>query len=150
MSAAWLLALIPFLAGLALTATYAVQLVTEILRRATGTVVEATVTGHVASREATYATLHPIVSWTAADGTPHERALPDDAPARALPEGARVRIRFDPAHPELAALDTGTRHRQAVTGVVVGMTLWAGTLVVVVWRLAYVLNHVREYVSWRY
>ncbi|MGY0024282.1 DUF3592 domain-containing protein [Streptomyces sp. cg35] len=150
MSALWLLALIPFVAGLAVTAGSAVQLVTEILRRSTGTVVEATVTGHVASREATYATLHPVVSWTAADGTPHEQALPDDAPARALPEGARVRIRFDPAHPELAALDTDARHRQAVVGVCAGMTLWAGTLVVVIWRLAYVLNEVRDRVSWRY
>ncbi|MEB3962572.1 DUF3592 domain-containing protein [Streptomyces kunmingensis] len=150
MSPAWLLALIPFLAGLAVTATYAVQLVTEILRRTTGNVIEATVTGHVASREATYATLHPVVSWTAPDGTAHERALPDDAPARALPEGARVRVRFDPAHPELAALDSDARHRQAVTGVCVGITLWAGTLIVVIWRLAYVLNHLREYVSWRY
>ncbi|MEV1020791.1 DUF3592 domain-containing protein [Streptomyces sp. NPDC050264] len=101
--------------------------------------IEATVTGHVASREATYAALRPSVPWTAADG-----------PARALPEGARVRVRFDPAHPGPTALDTDARHRKAVTGVVVGMTPWAGTLVVAVWRLAYVLNHVTGYVSWRY
>ncbi|NEB74383.1 DUF3592 domain-containing protein [Streptomyces sp. SID14478] len=151
MSALWLLALIPFVAGLALTVSCAVQLLTEILRRTTGTVLEATVTGHVASREATYATLHPVVSWTAADGTEHERALPDDAaPARALPEGARVRIRFDPAHPELAALDSDARYRQAIAGVSVGITLWAGALAVVIWRLAYLLNDLRDYVSWRY
>ncbi|MBO1337687.1 DUF3592 domain-containing protein [Streptomyces sp. VRA16 Mangrove soil] len=136
----WLLALIPFLTGLALTASYTTQLVTEVLRRTTGTVLEATVTGHTASREATYAMLHPVVAWTAPDGTAHERALPDDIPARALPEGTRVRIRFDPAHPELAALDTDARHRQCVTGMALGTALWAGTLIVVVWRLAYLIT----------
>ncbi|MYW66043.1 DUF3592 domain-containing protein [Streptomyces sp. SID8379] len=150
MSPLWLLALIPFLAGLALTAAFAVQVVTEALRRSTGTVIQATVTGHVASREATYAALHPVVSWTDADGTAHERALPDDATARTLPEGAPVRVRFDPARPDLASLDTDAHYRQAVTGVCLGMTLWVGTLIVVIWRIAYVLNDLRDHVSWRY
>ncbi|MFI6090829.1 DUF3592 domain-containing protein [Streptomyces sp. NPDC051218] len=141
MSTPWLLALVPFVAGLALMATYITQLVTETLRRATGTVVEATVTGHTASREATYATLHPVVAWTAPDGTTHERALPDGTGAHALPEGSRVRIRFDPAHPELAALDTDTRYRRCVRGLYGSIALWAGTLLVVIWRLAYVVSH---------
>ncbi|MFI7338416.1 DUF3592 domain-containing protein [Streptomyces sp. NPDC050085] len=140
MSTAWLLALIPFAGGLALTATSIVQLVTETLRRSTGTVVEATVTGHVASREATYATLHPVVTWTTPDGTTRELPLPDATGAHALPEGSRVRVRFDPAHPDLAALDTDARHRSCVRGLYLGIALWAGTLAVVVWRLAYVVH----------
>ncbi|MEU6844767.1 DUF3592 domain-containing protein [Streptomyces sp. NPDC046716] len=143
MTTIWLLALLPFSAGLALTVTSGVQLVTETLRRTTGTVVDATVTGHTASREATYATLHPVVSWTAADGTAHEAALPDASGAHAIPEGARVRVRFDPSHPELAALETDSRYRSCVRGLYLGTFLWAGTLIVVVWRLAHVVNGLR-------
>ncbi|WP_420033850.1 DUF3592 domain-containing protein [Streptomyces sp. cg28] len=143
MTTIWLLALLPFVTGLALSMVSVVQLVTETLRRTTGTVVEATVTGHTASREATYATLHPVVSWTAPDGTAHELALPDTTGAHAVPEGARVRVRFDPSHPELAALETDSRYRGLVRALYLGTLLWAGTLIVVVWRLAYVVNGLR-------
>ncbi|MFF1730867.1 DUF3592 domain-containing protein [Streptomyces sp. NPDC058247] len=143
----WLLALIPFISGLVLATSQGLQLVTETLRRATGTVVEATVTGHVASNEASYAVLHPVVSWTAADGTAHERALPDEVGAHALREGSRVRVRFDPAHPELAALDSDSRYRSYLAWMWAGMVLWAGTLAVVVGRMAYVLNESNGYAS---
>ncbi|MGW4385699.1 DUF3592 domain-containing protein [Streptomyces sp. NPDC004685] len=143
----WLLALIPFISGLVLAVSQVLQLVTEVLRRSTGTVVDATVTGHVASNEASYAALHPVVSWTAADGTAHEQALPDEVGPHALPEGRRVRVRFDPSHPGLAALDTDGRYRSCVAWLWAGTMLWAGTLAVVVWRMAYVLNESQGYVS---
>ncbi|MET7512833.1 DUF3592 domain-containing protein [Streptomyces sp. NPDC005480] len=147
MGSLWLLALIPFTAGLVLSVSQVLQLVTETLRRSTGTVVDATVTGHVASNEASYAALHPVVSWTAADGTAHEQALPDEVGPHALPEGRRVRIRVDPAHPALAALDTDGRYRSCVAWLWTGTVLWAGTLAVVVGRMAYVLNESNGYVS---
>ncbi|MFD5117719.1 DUF3592 domain-containing protein [Streptomyces sp. NPDC058385] len=147
----WLLALILFISGLVLAVSQVLQLVTEVLRRSTGTVVDATVTGHVASNEASnaasYAALHPVVSWTAADGTAHEQALPDEVGPHALPEGRRVRVRFDPSHPGLAALDTDGRYRSCVAWLWAGTVLWAGTLAVVVWRMAYVLNESQGYVS---
>ncbi|MFE6890300.1 DUF3592 domain-containing protein [Streptomyces sp. NPDC057694] len=145
MTTLWLLALLPFLTGIALTAGSVVRLAKETLRRTTGTVAEATVTGHTASREATYATLHPVVSWTADDGTAREVALPDASGAHALPEGARVRVRFDPSRPELAALETDTWYRSCVRGMYLGTFLWAGTLIVVVCRLAYVVNDLRPH-----
>ncbi|MFF2508325.1 DUF3592 domain-containing protein [Streptomyces sp. NPDC058067] len=147
MSPLWLLALIPFVAGLVLATTQGLQLVTETLRRSTGTVVDATVTGHVASNEATYPVLHPVVGWTAADGTAREQALPDEAGPHVLPEGRRVRVRFDPAHPELAALDGDGRYRSCVAWLWTGMALWAGTLAVVIWRMVYVMNVSTGYAS---
>ncbi|MEU6660949.1 DUF3592 domain-containing protein [Streptomyces sp. NPDC046821] len=141
----WLLALIPFAAGLVLATTQGLQLVTETLRRSTGTVVDATVTGHVASDEATYPVLHPVVGWTAADGTAHAQVLPDEVGPHALREGSRVRVRFDPARPALAALDTDSRYRSCVAWLWAGMALWAGTLAVVIGRIAYVLNASQTY-----
>ncbi|MER5222496.1 DUF3592 domain-containing protein [Streptomyces flaveus] len=116
MSVYWLLALIPFLGGLALSAQQGMLAITERLLRRTARRVEGTVTGHVASREATYAALHPIVRWTDADGAEYERATPDTV-----------------------ALDSPDRYRSAVFGMWMGVVLWGGTLTAVLVRIVTLL-----------
>jgi hypothetical protein len=117
MSVYWLLALIPFLGGLALSAQQGMLAITERLLRRTARRVEGTVTGHVASREATYAALHPVVRWTDADGTEYERATPDTISAHRVQEGSRVRLLVMPGTPDTVALDSPDRYRSAVFGI---------------------------------
>jgi hypothetical protein len=61
------------------------------MRRA-GRHAEAVVTGHTASREGTYPSLHPVVGWTDGHGTGHPGALQDggvrDVAGRAAVVGA--------------------------------------------------------------
>lgn len=139
MSTYWLLALIPFLGGLALSAQQGMLAVTERLLRRTARRVEGTVTGHVASREATYAALHPVVRWTDADGTEYERATPDTISAHRVQEGSRVRLLVMPGTPDTVALDSPDRYRSAVFGMWLGVVLWGGTLTAVLVRIATLL-----------
>ncbi|MGI5197753.1 DUF3592 domain-containing protein [Streptomyces sp. CA-288835] len=139
MSAYWLLALIPFLTGLSVSAQQGMLAITERLLRRTARRVEGTVTGHVASREATYATLHPVVRWTDADGVEYERAVPDTVSAHRIQEGTRVRLLVMPGAPDTVGLDSPDRYRSAMFGVWLGAVLWAGTLTAVLIRIATLL-----------
>ncbi|MDX6364299.1 DUF3592 domain-containing protein [Streptomyces sp. NPDC058274] len=139
MSAYWFLALIPFIAGLAVTGQQGMTAVTEHVLRRTARCKEGVVTGHLASREATYAALHPVVRWTGDDGKEYERAVPDTVSAHALPEGSRVRLLCTPGAPDSVALDTPDRYRSAVLGVWAGVLLWAGSLTAVLIRIATLL-----------
>ncbi|WP_406169577.1 DUF3592 domain-containing protein [Streptomyces sp. NBC_00996] len=139
MSAYWLLTLIPFLAGLAVTGQQGMVALTEHVLRRTARRVEGTVTGHIASREATYAILHPVVRWTGDDGQEHERAVPDTIGAHALPEGSRVRLLCTPGAPDSVTLDAPDRYRSAVIGAWLGVLLSAGTLTAVLIRIATLL-----------
>ncbi|MFG3150559.1 DUF3592 domain-containing protein [Streptomyces sp. NPDC048219] len=136
MTAYWFLALIPFLAGLALTAVEARNAFTEHVLRRMGRHAEGVVSDHVASREGTYPTLHPVVRWTDGDGTEHEHALPDTTDAHRLAKGTRVHLRHLPGAPESVVLDSPERYRTAVLGMWLGVLLWAGTLTAVLIRLA--------------
>ncbi|GGK48000.1 DUF3592 domain-containing protein [Streptomyces flaveus] len=139
MSAYWLLALIPFLAGLALSVQQGMLAVTERFLRRAARRVEGTVTGQVASREATYAALHPVVRWTDADGIEYERVVPDTVSAHRLREGLRVRLLVMPGAPDTVALDSPDRYRSAVFGMWMGVVLWGGTLTAVLVRIATLL-----------
>jgi len=139
MSSYWFLTLIPFLAGLALTGQQGMQAITEHVLRRTGRRLEGTVTGHVATREATYAMLHAVVRWTGEDGVEHERAVPGAINARALSEGSRVHVLVTPGSPDSAVLDSPERYRSAIFGVWLGVLLWAGSLAAVLVRIATLL-----------
>ncbi|MFE9643546.1 hypothetical protein ACFYO0_05205 [Streptomyces sp. NPDC006365] len=90
----------------------------------------------MASSEATYAALHPIVRWTSEDGVEHERALPDMISAHRVPKGIRVRLLVMAGAPETAVLDAPDRYRTALVGVCLGVVLWVGTLTAVLVRIA--------------
>jgi hypothetical protein len=139
MSAYWFLALIPFLGGLAVTGHQARTAITEHLLRRMARRVDGIVTGHIASREGTYAALHPVVRWTDEDGGEYERAVPDAVGAHALPEGSRVHLLCTPGAPDTVALDSPERYRTAVFGVWLGVLLWAGALTAVLIRMATLL-----------
>ncbi|AQS69404.1 DUF3592 domain-containing protein [Streptomyces pactum] len=140
MSVYWLLALLPFLGGLALTALEARNAVTEHLIRRLGRVAEGVVTDHTASREGTYAALHPVVRWTDAEGAEHEYAIPGTTGAHRLAEGTRVRVRHLPGAPESVSLDSPERYRTALLGLCLGVLLWVGTLTAVLFRMATLLH----------
>ncbi|WP_077801034.1 DUF3592 domain-containing protein [Streptomyces sp. JHA26] len=139
MTAYWLLALIPFLCGLALTAVEAKIAITEHVVRRMGRHAEGVVSDHVASREGTYPTLHPVVRWTDGDGTEHEHALPGTTDAHRLAKGTRVHLRHLPGAPDSVVLDSPDRYRTAVLGVWLGVLLWVGTLTAVLIRVATLL-----------
>ncbi|MEU3727936.1 DUF3592 domain-containing protein [Streptomyces sp. NPDC033538] len=139
MSAYWFLALIPFLGGLALTALEARNAVTEHLIRRLGRPTEGVVTDHVASREGTYAVLHPVIRWVDADGVEHEHAVPGPTDAHRLAKGTRVRVRHLPGVPESVSLDSPERYRMALLGLCLGVLLWVGTLTAVLIRIATLL-----------
>ncbi|WP_369236187.1 DUF3592 domain-containing protein [Streptomyces sp. R21] len=139
MSAYWFLTVIPFLAGLALTGQQGMKAITEHVLRHTAHRLEGTVTGHVASREATYATLHAVVRWTGEDGVEHERAVPGMINARTLSEGSRVRLLSTPGSAAPVVLDSPERYRTAIYGVWLGVLLWAGALAAVLVRIATLL-----------
>ncbi|MET7703097.1 MULTISPECIES: DUF3592 domain-containing protein [unclassified Streptomyces] len=139
MNSYWLLTLIPFLAGLALTGQQAMKAITEHVLRRTARRLEGTVTGHVATREASYATLNAVVRWTGEDGTEHERAVPGMINARSLSEGSRVHVLSTPGSPESVVLDSPERYRAAIYGVWLGVLLWAGALTAVLIRIATLL-----------
>ncbi|MCF3135140.1 DUF3592 domain-containing protein [Streptomyces olivochromogenes] len=145
MSAYWLLALVPFIAGLAVTGHQARLAITEHLLRRTGRRVEGTVTGHIASREGTYAALHPVIRWVGEDGGEYERAVPDTIGAHALPEGSRVHLLCTPGSPDTVALDNLARYRSAVLGMWLGVLLWAGALTAVLIRIATLLPEPYRY-----
>ena len=140
MSKYWLLTLIPFLCGLALTAYEARVALTEHVLRRMGRRAEAVVTGHTTSREGTYPSLHPVVRWTDEHGEEQEHAVVAAGPgAHRLSEGAVVRIIHTPGAPGTAALDTPERYRTAVFGMWLGVLLWVGALAAVLIRIATLL-----------
>ncbi|MEU3659659.1 DUF3592 domain-containing protein [Streptomyces sp. NPDC032940] len=139
MTAYWFLALIPFLAGLALTAVEARIAFTEHVTRSLGRRTQGVVTDHVASREGSYPTLHLVVRWTDDHGTEHEYPLPHTADAHRITEGTRVHLRHLPGAPESVVLDAPDRYRTAVLGMCLGVLLWAGTLTAVLVRIATLL-----------
>ncbi|MFC4470914.1 DUF3592 domain-containing protein [Streptomyces xiangluensis] len=139
MSAYWLLALIPFLGGLALSGQQGMLAVTERFLRRAARRVEGTVTGHVASREATYAAVHPVVRWTDDDGVEYERAVPDTVSAHRIQEGLRVRLLVMPGAPDTVVLDSPHRYKTAMFGVWLGVVLWVGALTAVLVRIATLL-----------
>lgn len=140
MSKYWLLALIPFLGGLVLTAYEARIALTEHVLRRMGRRAEAVVTGHTASREGTYPSLHPVVRWTDEQGEEQEHAIAAAGPgAHRLSEGAVVRIIHTPGVPGTAALDTPERYKTAVFGMWLGVLLWVGALAAVLIRIATLL-----------
>jgi hypothetical protein len=144
MSKYWFLALIPFVGGLVLTAYEARIALTEHVLRRMGRRAEAVVTGHTASREGTYPSLHPVVRWTDEQGEERgeeqEHAIAAAGPgAPRLSKGAVVRIIHTPGVPGTAALDTPERYKTAVFGMWLGVLLWVGTLTAVLIRIATLL-----------
>lgn len=145
MSSYWFLTVIPFLAGLALTGQQGMTAITEHVLRRTARRMEGTVTGHVATREASYATLHAVVRWTGEDGVEYERAVPGMVNARTLSEGSRVHLLCTPGSPDSVILDSPERYRTAIFGVWLGVLLWAGSLGAVLVRIATLLPEYYRY-----
>ncbi|MFC4609458.1 DUF3592 domain-containing protein [Streptomyces maoxianensis] len=136
MSPFWFLTLVPFLTGLAICAVQGTNYILAELVRSTGRSAVGTVTGHIATREASYSTAHPIVRWTTDEGTEVEHPLIDNSgnPHR-LPEGSRVRVLYTPHNPQHAQVDSPAARSNALLMLALGTTLWVGSLVAVLVRI---------------
>ncbi|NUK24092.1 DUF3592 domain-containing protein [Streptomyces lunaelactis] len=136
MSPFWLLTLVPFLAGVAICAVQGTNYILAELVRSTGRSALGTVTGHIATREASYSTAHPVVRWTTDEGTEVEHPLIDNsgAPHR-LPEGSQVRVLYTPGNPQHAQLDSPAARSNALFALALGTALWLGSLVAVLVRI---------------
>lgn len=136
MSPFWFLALVPFLAGLAICATQGTNFILGELVRSTGRTALGTVTGHISTREASYATPHPVVRWTTDDGTEVEHPLPDSSGSpHQLPEGSRVRVLYTPHNPQHAQIDSPAARSLTLFTLAFGTVLWLGSLVAVFVRI---------------
>jgi hypothetical protein len=140
MSKYWLLALIPFVGGLVLTAYEARVALTEHVLRRMGRRTQAVVTGHTASRESSYPSVHPVVRWTDERGEEQEHAVvADTQSAHRILKDAVVRVVYIPGAPDSVALDSPERYKTAVFGMWVGVLLWVGALTAVLVRIATLL-----------